>query len=97
MTQFEVAELHDLPQVATHVSASLQQTMLDTSTMTISEDSPLREILVLDKTLQTFWGELVNNLAKLTDLDEHIALQERENAKLSELTPEAQVVKGRAA
>ena len=35
----------------------------------------LREIRGLDKALQTIRGELTNNLAKLTQLDDHIALE----------------------
>ena len=43
-------------------------------------DSPLlklRELQGLDKALQTIQGELTNNLAKLTELDDHIALEKR--------------------
>ena len=42
---------------------------------------PTREIRGLDKALQTIRGELVNNLAKLTELDNHIT---REQNKLDE-------------
>ena len=42
---------------------------------------PLREIRALDEALQTIRGELVNNLAKLTELDNHIT---REQNKLDE-------------
>ena len=49
---------------------------------TLSDASlPLREIRGLDKALQTIRGELVNNLAKLTELDNHIT---REQNKLDE-------------
>ena len=41
----------------------------------------LRELRALDKALQTTRGELVNNLAKLTELDKHIT---REQNKLDE-------------
>ena len=38
--------------------------------------SNLRKIRCLDRALQTIRGELTNNLAKLTELNEHIALEE---------------------
>ena len=43
------------------------------------DDPPLtlQEIRGLDKALQTIRGELTNNLAKLTELDDHIALEKR--------------------
>ena len=46
-----------------------------------SDQLSLREIRGLDKALQTIRGELVNNLAKLTELDNHIT---REQNKLDE-------------
>ena len=45
------------------------------------EQLSTREIRALDKALQTIRGELVNNLAKLTELDNHIT---REQNKLDE-------------
>ena len=45
------------------------------------EQLPLRELRGLNKALQTIRGELVNNLAKLTELDNHIT---REQNKLDE-------------
>ena len=46
-----------------------------------SKQLPTREIRALDEALQTIRGELVNNLAKLTELDKHIT---REQNKLDE-------------
>ena len=37
----------------------------------------LRELRCLDQALQTVRGELTNNLAKLTEMDEHIAIEKR--------------------
>ena len=45
----------------------------------------LREIQSLDRTLQTIRGELTNSLAKLTELDKHVALKKR---KLNEAEDE---------
>ena len=44
-----------------------------------NNDPPLnlREIRGLDRALQNIRGELTNNLAKLTELDRHIALEKR--------------------
>ncbi len=44
---------------------------LDTSGLQVS----IRELRGLDKAMQTIRGELTNNLAKLTELDEHIAVE----------------------
>ena len=44
---------------------------------TQTEGLTLRELQGLDKALQTTRGELVNNLAKLTELDKDIARNER--------------------
>ncbi len=48
------------------------------------DDPPLnlRELRGLNQIMQTIRGELVNNLSKLTALDEHVALEER---KLTEV------------
>ena len=54
---------------------------LETTLSDAPEQLPLREIRGLDKALQTIRGELVNNLAKLTELDNHIT---REQNKLDE-------------
>ena len=58
-------------------------------TTLITAEYNLREIQGLDKALQTIRGELVNNLAKLSELDEHIAMEERklrESESLDEST-----------
>jgi hypothetical protein len=41
----------------------------------------LSELLGLDKTIQTIRGEIINNLDKLSELDDHIALEKRELAE----------------
>ena len=65
-----------LPAVASDAVKTLKTTLSDAP-----EQLPLREIRGLDKALQTIRGELVNNLAKLTELDNHIT---REQNKLDE-------------
>ena len=47
------------------------------NTHTQTEGLNLRELQGLDKTLQSIRGELVNNLAKLTDIDKDIAKEKR--------------------
>ena len=42
-----------------------------------TEFAPLQELQGLDKALQTIKGELTNSLAKLSELDDHIAQEER--------------------
>lgn len=57
------------------------------TTFTDMDDPPLniRELRGLDRTLRTMRGELTNNLAKLTQLDEHI---HREKQKLNQAEDE---------
>ena len=47
------------------------------NTHTQTEGLNLRELQGLDKALQSIRGELVNNLAKLTDIDKDIAKEKR--------------------
>ena len=47
------------------------------NTQTQTEGHNLLELQGLDKVLQRIWGELVNNLAKLTDIVKDIAKEER--------------------
>ena len=80
-TEAETVEMRDLGPVAVKASS-----IMETMETTLSEADapaplPLREIRGLDKALQTIRGELVNNLAKLTELDNHIT---REQNKLDE-------------
>ena len=60
------------------METALTDTQIDEVLGTL-DDPPLtlREIRGLDKALQTIRGELTNNLAKLTELDDHIALEKR--------------------
>ena len=76
-TEAETVEMRYLGTTAGKASS-----IVETMETTFSEASlPLREIRGLDKALQTIRGELVNNLAKLTELDNHIT---REQNKLDE-------------
>ena len=75
----------DLPAVASdaeEATSSVVETMKTApSEAGEPEQLPLRELRGLNKALQTIRGELVNNLAKLTELDNHIT---REQNKLDE-------------
>ena len=81
----DTVELQDLGQTVTEASnvinrveTALTDTQIDQVLGTI-DDPPfdLRELRGLDKALQTIRGEHTNNLAKLTKLDDHIALEKR--------------------
>ena len=81
----DTVELQDLGQTVTEASNVINtvetahtDTQIDQVLGTI-DDPPfdLRELRGLDKALQTIRGELTNNLAKLTKLDHHIALEKR--------------------
>ena len=65
----------------------IDEIMRDMSTNT---DLDLREFLGIDKALTRIKGELVNNVGKLTEIDEHL---EREKTKLAEIknSPDLQV------
>ena len=78
-TEAETVEMRDLGATAGKAS-SIVETM-ETAFSEVDASLPLREIRGLDKALQTIRGELVNNLAKLTELDNHIT---REQNKLDE-------------
>ena len=70
-------ELKDMGQVAKNVT-DVTSTMLQTLEASFTDGEPqfnLRELHGLDQALQTTRGELTNNLAKLTALDEHIAFE----------------------
>ena len=79
----DTVELRDLGQIATETSDAvhrMETALTDADVNVLLEtlsDPPLnlREIRGLDKALQTIRGELTNNLAKLTQLDDHIALE----------------------
>ena len=60
-----------LPAVASDVVGTMKTAPSD-----VLGQLPTREIRALDKALQTIRGELVNNLAKLTELDKHITLEQ---------------------
>ena len=79
----ETFELKDLGQTAKEASDAVQRIETTFNDAEIDEvletinDPPLtlREIRGLDRALQTIRGELTNNLAKLSELDKHIAVE----------------------
>ena len=79
----DTVELRDLGQIATETSDAVHRmetalTDADVNMLLWTLNDPpfnLCEIRGLDKALQTIRGELINNLAKLTQLDDHIALE----------------------
>ncbi len=75
-------DLQDVPEHAKKASDAVETALTDADVNKILgtfDDAPLnlRELQGLDKALQRIRGELVNNLAKLTELDDHIALEKR--------------------
>ena len=91
----DTVEMQDLGQTATDVSKIVETAFTESELNKILDtldDSPLntsglsaniRELRGLDRALQTVRGELTNNLARLTALDNDIAVERR---KLSEAT-----------
>ena len=81
----ETVKLQDLTQTANAASDAIhtmETALTDADINRILEtvnDPPLNlcEIRGLDRALQSIRGELTNNLAKLTELDDHIALEKR--------------------
>lgn len=76
--------LQELNQSADQLIDQINETILDENTVLKTFDDPplpMREILALDKRLQSIRGELTNNLARLTEIDAHI---EREKEKLAD-------------
>lgn len=67
-SQVESIPLHDLSATAHDAETAVKE---------LASELPLRELQGLDEALQRTRGELVNNLAKLTALDEHIAMEKR--------------------
>ena len=86
----ENVEMQDLPTIIVKATGAMKNMGTAFNNAEIDERNegdttgiqfPTREIRGLDKALQTIRGELVNNLAKLTELDNHIT---REQNKLDE-------------
>ena len=75
----ETIPMEELPAATENIRESLGE--LNTNDTEMQLNFPLREILALDKSLQTIRGELTNNLAKLGEIDNHI---EREKVKLAQ-------------
>ena len=84
-TNIDNIPLQDLSHVADTVVKEIETSFTndeETTLKTIDDEPlPMRDILALNQTLQSIRGELTNNLAKLSELDEHI---EREKNKLAE-------------
>ena len=72
----EEIPLQELPKAATETINELDLQF------TTNPPLPMREILALNESLQSIRGELVNNLAKLSELDKHI---EYEKQKLADI------------
>ena len=68
----EEIPMQELPQAATETINELET----------DPPLPMREIIALNESLQSIRGELVNNLAKLSELDKHI---EYEKQKLADI------------
>ncbi len=89
----DTIELQDLGQTATDAMEKMETTAQVITESKIDEilgtmDDPpltLRELSGLDKAMRTQRGELTNNLGKVSELDDHIALEKR---KLDEVTNE---------
>ena len=80
-TKAENGKMQDQPAAAEEVSNIVETVETASSEAGEPEQLPLRELRGLNKVLQTIRGELVNNLAKLTELDNHIT---REQNKLDD-------------
>ena len=86
-------ELQDLGQIMKEASDAVHKTFTDEEIdgfLATHDDPPLnpRELRGLDKAMQTIRGELTNNLAKLSELNDHIAT---EKGKLTE-TQESEAI-----
>ena len=78
----DTVQLQDLGQTASDAVQRIETTFTDAKIdelLTTLDDPPLnlRELRGLDRALQTIRGELTNNLAKLTQLDDHITMEKR--------------------
>ena len=76
--------MEELPGVANDIDQSIQgemQALFDNVTVDTQTDLSMREILALDEALQKSRGELVNNLAKLRELDDVILLEQNNLAQ----------------
>ena len=74
----DTVELQDLGQTVKEASDAIHR--LETAFTDAEIDEPpvnLSELQGVDQALQTVRGKLTNNLAKLTELDEHIAMERR--------------------
>jgi len=88
-TNIESLPLEDLAQSANtttetilELETSFTQADEDTALKTINDQPlPMREIMGLNQALQSIRGELINNLAKLGDVDSHIELEEKKASR----------------
>ena len=74
----ETIELQDLPQRASDVDIAIQTFVVEQPQETSFGDLPKREILGLNEALKRTRGALVDNLAKLSQLDTDITQAEQE-------------------
>lgn len=77
-------ELQDLGQTAQKASDVVADAEID-KILSSMDDPPLnlRELRGLNKVMQTTRGELTNNLARLSELDDHIALEKQKLDQVS--------------
>ena len=64
------------------LSSLVEDIHIKTREASQNTDFDMREILGIDKALQSIKGELLNNMSKLTEIDKHI---ERDTIKLKEV------------
>ena len=92
-------ELQEITNTAAKADATVETMLTDwelelpdvENKRTQTEGLTLRELQGLDKALQTTRGELVNNLAKLTELDKDIARNERKLQETEDETIKAEI------
>ena len=95
----DTIELQELTNTAAKADATVETMLTDwnlelpdvANKHTQTEGLTLRELRGLDKALQTTRGELVNNLAKLTELDKDIARNERKLQETEDETIKAEI------
>ena len=66
-----------LPEIVEEVDNSIA-TLLNGIDAPDESEFTLRELRGLDKTMQTYRGELVNNLGKFTEIDKNIASERQD-------------------
>ena len=91
----DTIEVHEVSNIAAKADVTAE-TMLElpdvANKYTQTEGKTFRELEGLDKALQTTRGELVNNLAKLTELDKDIARNEHKLQETEDETIKAEII-----